>query len=420
MKIIVHLSISVKQGRLSALVEAFSSHGCELHKILLSESNSENDTFDLEIVYTDVEKYRQLLDTIEGARALYTIHSINNLLEDQITGGLLTVSGKMPIENQNDYEMKVLGSSALIHEKISAGQAGRYSGISRNIGLLCALRKRLDMPQDLLPVKYVDIEKDAIVLHRFTGLNGIPVIIVYQQNEDLVKTIQGIESTFSAVRILDIEDVEDISIYEYLNSEISMPVLSFRHDEIPLSMLIEISRLLEKNGLVLRDNTIGVIGINVSVLRLTRLLSRLGCPRVLGYDNNEKLMLSFEKSGGLATTPENIFSNSDLILLVKNHFTIDEFNKIRSGQMIISTIDEEDLEKTIINEKGVKEYIPKEHLDTTILFPGILAGMIKSGRKTLSDESILELSKGIQKLYGTGGSRISLFSDIHEKVARII
>jgi hypothetical protein len=417
MKIIITISASIRKGHLPAFTGEIHSYKCELQKIVRSGGDADYDVFDMEIIYSNNEQYRQFLAAISSAKNIYHIHSISNTLEENIAGGLLRVCGKMQIDTRHDYEMKVLGSTALIEEKIASGGGTPYSGISRSVGLITALRRRVEMAPGTILDRHVKMEKDAVILNRVSDLNGFPLIILFQQTEDLIKTIQGIEAGFSALRVLEIEDLDDITAYEQLVSDMTVPVLSRQYDEIPVNLLVELHHLLEKNSTTLNDNTIGIIGINIGVVRLTRLMHRLGCPRVLGYDNNEKLMLGFEKSGGLATTPENIFSNSDLILLFKNHFTIDEFNKIRSGQMIISLIDEEDLEKNIISEKGVKEYIPRDRIDSTLLFPGIVRGIVKSGKGIQHDEAAIDLSGKILKLMGPGRDGVQLFSDIHEKIS---
>jgi hypothetical protein len=137
-------------------------------------------------------------------------------------------------------------------------------------------------------------------------------------------------------------------------------------------MLSEILHLLDRDHIALSDATAGIIGIECGSLRITRILNGLAVTGAC-YDHNEKLMLTFEKAGGLATTPENIFNNSDVILLFRNHFTIDEFHRIRAGQIVISLIDFDELEMGIISEKGIRDFVPRQRIDTAVVFPGLLS-----------------------------------------------
>jgi len=178
--------------------------------------------------------------------------------------------------------------------------------------------------------------------------------------------------------------------------------------------------LLERDHIELAEATAGIIGIECGSLRMTRILHGLGCHRVLGYDHNEKLMLTFEKAGGLATTPENIFNNSDVILLFRNHFTIDEFHRIRAGQIVISLIDFDELEMGIIAEKGVRDFVPRQRIDTAVVFPGLLGGMLKTGVGEIDDGRMVEMARKINRQRARDKRPLSLFKNAHDLVARFL
>ncbi len=174
----------------------------------------------------------------------------------------------------------------------------------------------------------------------------------------------------------------------YINSEIDRPVLYREYDELPLLLTYAIMHIMKKKSMTREECNAGIIGIDLCALRLTRILLSMGISRVLGSDNNEKLMMNFEKEGGLATTQENIFSNTDIIILLKNHFTIDDLARIRPGQVIISLIDDEDIDQEIIERKGIRDFIHGRWCDLSVIFPGLIAGMLKTGVKNLSDATI--------------------------------
>ena len=95
------------------------------------------------------------------------------------------------------------------------------------------------------------------------------------QPDDFIKLLQNLKSTFSAARLLHIEEADDIDLYEHIHDDLPMPVLGRHYDEIPLYILILISYLTYKNLLDIRNCTIGLVGINISSLRIVRLLKRL-------------------------------------------------------------------------------------------------------------------------------------------------
>lgn len=416
MKIIVGLTIKAKKENIPYLIDELNKHGLELQKIVRADSGGNYEIFNLEINYSSKQGYDNFIEKIVNSKNFNVVET-RNLLEEGIIGGLLNVSGKIPLESISDYELRIQGSAILMLDKIARGNGYEYSGISNSVGNISAVKMRPDMPPESFFRRHVQLERDSLITNRFTRFNAYPIIIKYNQIEDLIKTIQGIESTFSIIRIVDLEEIDDISQYEQIYSEISIPVVSALCDELPLYLLSEILYLLEQNHTDIQDAHVGIIGLNVGAMRLTKLLIAAGCGRILGCDNNEKLMMIFEKCGGLATTPENIFNNSDLVILMKNHFTVDEFNKIRTSQIIISLIDEDPVEKNIISDRRIKNYISHDSIDTTLIFPGLLKGIYKTKNNSLSDYQLIEMSQKIHQLRKDDPRIFSLFGDIHEKIA---
>ncbi len=414
MRLLSKITIRIKKGFLPHLTNEVYKRGCEMRRFMLLENQDDYDLFQIEIFYSNKDKFKGLIDKIVEYGNNFQIESFENNLEKEILGGLLNVSGTMQIENLLDYEMKVMGVSELALDMIKDEEDSlRYTGISRNIGLLSGIGTSNYSNNNRLS-SYILKERDSIIINRFSGLNAFPIIIKYNQIDDFIKTIQGIEDTFSAIRIYHLEEIDDdVALYDQIYSESSIPLISRHYDEIPVCLLTAIFHLLEKNNLDFKDMNVGFIGLDISSLRITRLLLKVGFHRILGCDNNVKMMHSFEKQGGLATSQENIFSNSDLIILFKKHFRSDDLEKTGSGQIIISLIEDINLKK-----KGVKEFLHNGWMDLSILFPGILKGIVESKIKKLDDDTLINLSKKIFEIKSNDEIIPDVFSDVHERIPK--
>lgn len=255
MQLIVELQVKIGKGKLGVFTDELGRHGCTLRRLLLGESGESHEIYEAEIIYSDTEGYAAFMSAAGASRDSYQITGERNLLEDTIAGGLLNVSGKMRIETQADYEMRLLGSAALMREQIRKGKGDRCTGILRTVGMLGCVKKRADASADTIRLRHADLERDAAITHHFTGLNALPIIITFTQIEDLVKTIQGIEAGFAAMRITGIEDLDDSAVYEQILSEMSLPAVSTAYDEIPLLLLAEILHLLDRDHVALSEAT---------------------------------------------------------------------------------------------------------------------------------------------------------------------
>ena len=419
MKLITEITIYIKRGFLPHLTNEIYKRGFKLQRLTQIESNEETDTFVIDILYNNSDKFKGLIDKIVKHDNNFKIKSIKNPVEEKLLGGFLNVSGKMPLGNIFDYETNINGAFNLILEKIDEEvDTFKYTGISKNIGIFSGTKPDVESEKDISKM-YVQDERDSVIINNFSGLNAFPFIIKFSQIEEFIKILHGIESTFVAFRISNIEEISDISLYNLLYSDLSKPILSKFYDEIPLFLLIAIKHIIHKHKIDLNESNIGIIGIDISSLRITRLLVKLGCSRILGCDNNEQLMLRFEKEGGLATTQENIFKNSDIIIFIKDHYEDDDIYKIGPGLIIISLIDKL-IDENIIKECSVREYISGEYMNLSLLFPGILKGLVKSNIIFLDDEKIISLSNRIFGLSSEEEILPDLFSDIHERVSEFV
>jgi hypothetical protein len=420
MKFIAEITISVKKGYLPHITNELYKRRCEILKLDQLERGDESDLFRIRIMYLSREKFTGFIDKIEKHTSNFEIVEIQNTLEGSIVGGLLRVTGKVPIENFEDYSIHVTGATELIVEKMAdENERLNYIGITRNVAVINALKSVSGAGLENFLKQYVMAERDSVIINRFSGLNALPLTIKYDHVEDLIRSIRSVENTYSVIRINYIED-DDFGIYEQIYEDVSVPVLMRSFDEIPLCLLAVIFSLSRKNNFAISENNVGVVGIDVSGVRLSRLLNAAGCQRVLGYDTNEKRMLDFEREGGFATSAENIFSNSDILVLFKEYFTIDEFYKMRPGQIVISLIDDSDIDLETISEKGLREFLHGDWMDLSVLFPGMIRGFIQSGLKSLDDRRLIDLSWKILDLAPAGALFPEIFSEVHEKIADMI
>jgi malate dehydrogenase (oxaloacetate-decarboxylating) len=419
MRLISKIIIKIKTGFLQHLINEVYKRNCGVKNISLIESGHGTDLFHIEIIYTSIERYKDLLNKITKYEENFQVISTENLIENEISGGMLNVTGKLRFDNLIDYEMNVLGAAELIFNKLQEkGNILQYSGISRNIGMFCGITAGEELEEKHLKL-YTIAERDSIIAKKFTGFNSFPLLVKLSQFDDFVKILIGVVSTFSAIRIINLEDIDDITLYERLYDDISLPLLSHCYDEIPLYLLIAIVHLLTKNSFNIKTCTVGLIGISTSSLRITRLLVKLGFPRILGYDNNLKFMHSFEREGGLATTHEHIYENSDLIIIFKDQFDSDELYRFGTGQIIISLLNK-DLETSVMKEKGVRDFLQSGWMDNFALFPGLLKGLIESNVKFLDDAKIIKLSQKIGALKGKDEILPDVFSEVHQKLPDLI
>ena len=423
MKLMAEIIIAMKKGDLPKAVDEIYGHSFEIHSLKLIERAindiHEEEKYSFSVFYPGMDLLAGFLEKI-NSNDRYRIISVVNTLEENIKGGLISVCGRRKIESESDFELEVLGASNLIQEKVALGLGSVYTSISKSVCLVSAVKVQSDFDRRIIMSNYAAAEKDSVILNFIFSMNGYPLVVKYSQIEDLIKFIQSVESNFSAIRLMDITE-RDIQPVSMIQSEVKLPFLSRDLDEIPLYILMIINRLVltgmdSSEKLSPSETAIGIIGLDMSSLRLTTLLKKSGFSRILGYDVNEKLTLSFENLSGLATTTENIFSNSDIVILLTDKFDHSDYKKIRPGQFIISFLDDKDVDMHSVKERGVREFIRGDLNNLANLFPGILRAIVDSGTKNLDDIKIIKLASMLYKELKSDYRFPDIFNGIHGKV----
>ncbi len=417
MRQISEIKVRIKRGFLPHFMNELYKSACELKSIEALERFDDGDLFLAQVLYADGARFGAVVEKLDKHTENFGVESVRNILEENILGGLIMVTGKTPVETRSDFEMMLQGAADLVVERLQSGQGGaEYSSMGGTVGMINCVRHSPEKSAGAVMALHTAAERDCVVLRRFAGINAVPLMIRYSHVEDLVKILKGVQESFAVLRILSVEETEDSETVSYLASELTKPVIFREYDEIPVLLSYVTLHMGKKKKLHFNECNVGFIGLDLSSLRLARIFKFMGFARVLGCDNNEKVMMNFEKEGGLATTQENIFSNSDIIILLKNHFTIDDLAKVRPGQVIVSLIGEEDVDSEIITRKGIRDYLHGRWNDLSPIFPGLVRAVLESAVSSLGDGQILGIAGKIAD-FQKGLLLIDVFGDIHEVVA---
>lgn len=414
MKLIAMLSLKIKNGLLPQFISSLYKCGISINFINLTDSDEKWEDYSIEITYSVKKELIRLLDSLNKNTEYFRNITITSTLEDRIKGGLLKTAGKIDIENINDIDMTLLGGSKLIHEKIDAGLGKNYCGCFNSVVLISGYKSSRNNTITNLHHYYVDSEKDAVIISRFTGRNAFPCVIKYSSVEDLIKSIKAIEENFSCIRISR-TDEEELPILSIIES-VSRPLLSSEYDEEPLFYFGLIRKICHDHKMKPEETAIGIIGLSIASIRLTTLLYKSGYMKVLGYDSRERVMMSFETQKGLATTIENITSNCDIILIMDEQNEADIMKMMRAGQIYISKHRMEKTSQEIIRQNGLKDFVIMDENVTIPLIPGMLNGLIMNDKKYYSDDMLIKLGELIAKKINEKNELEGVFSDLQEKI----
>jgi hypothetical protein len=418
MKLVSDIKVALRKGPLAHLIEEFTKYGFIVQRLTAESSEEGLLCYNLEIIYDNPDRYAACVTGIRTMPEKFQVISEMNSLENNIRGGLVRCSGKMPFDTLTDFEINILGAAELINEKTAQGYGDIFCGIPSTVLTVCAVRESGNVGKRIYPL-YTHAERDSLILSRFSPFRGAPLAFQYNQLEDCVRILKNLSCGCRAMRLLSLEEA-DVFFYSHLIDGFPVPVIINELDEMPLYLLSLALKCAVNNGLSPEDTNIGIIGINNSVIRLTRLFLKTGFRRVLGCDASDRILLAFEAEGGMATTAENIFGNVDIIILVRDSFEEKDYQGIRPGQFMISMLRNSPFDRSFFTGYGIREFIQGNRDDVSMLFPGMLRGMLSAGISSIDDMRLIELSRKVANLIAPDYTLPGIFSDIHAIVADLL
>ncbi|MCL2156021.1 MAG: hypothetical protein FWH53_10180, partial [Leptospirales bacterium] len=395
MKLIASATIKMKKNILPQFIATLYKYNMDVNTINLTESDSKWDEYAIDIVYSAKKDIVRLVDTLKKNVELFKEVVVTSTFEDKIEGGILITSSKIEIENINDIQTALIGGNKLIHEKIESNLQKNYCASFNSIALIGGVKISDETDDRFFYHMYADCERDSAIIKRFTGKNSFPIIIKYHTIEDMIKIIKGIEENFCCLRILN-NDEDDYLLANIIDS-VTKPLIFRELDENPVFYLSLINTISKKNNIVPSETSVGIIGLTNSTIRLTSLLGQSGYMKVLGYDSNERRMMSFENRRGLATTIENVISNSDILMIMDEKISYDYINSFRAGQIIISGIADDFADAKSLEKKGVRELIKIEDSGCLSILPSLLNVFIDSTEKRFNDNMLINIAECISK-----------------------
>ncbi len=418
MKLTAVLTISMKKGILPQFIATLYKQQIEISSINLTESDGKLDGYVLEIIYTSKKELMRVIEALKKNSDFFRDLSITSTLEDKIRGGLLVTRSKLQADTNNDIETTFLGGTMLIHERIDAGFGAQYSSVTDSVGIISGFKKMV-MPDNEFYHYYADSERDAVIISRFTEKNAYPVAIKYQTVEDMIKTVKGIEESFSCFRFIN-SDSEDLMFRNTIIESLRKPVLFREFDEIPLYLISMIVKICKKHRYKVDETSIGILGLNPAMIRLTGLLCNSGYLKVLGHDSRERTMMSFETQGGLATTVQNVAENADILIVFNEHLLNDNLQYLNPGGILIICFNGEPVDTSIFFDKGLKEIIQIRPDDILFLLPEMIKGITSGEQRFFSDDLIIKISATAAREMNDHYRFPGFFSDVSGKIESAI
>jgi len=323
-------SIEIKNGSEKQFFSLLNQNGFEIISSMTQNKNSENGSFRFEIMSPQKSKINPrdvLLSqieekdfTIKEHQGIFEKNAIEiNLSEDINNSRILEYTSNRVIHSIRNDRLNTL-------EKIRA-----VPFIKNRMGLISDGRA-----YDLNESTLLDLKRDAVVLAKFSGINGVPLMIKSKNEDEFIRNAISMAENFFALRISGIQKSFDSEEFARISSNVSIPVIFSDTMERAPTIAAVVNNALRRIKKDIYGKKAAIIGLSSLAEMLANLLLGIGAEKIYGIDSDPKLLSTFERGKGIVATIDQAYDNADILIIMPGVKTALDEKRLNDEQIIIS------------------------------------------------------------------------------------
>lgn len=285
------------------------------------------------------------------------------------------------------------------------------------------------------------MEGKCVLFKEFAGVDAFPIIIKTQDTEEFIQTVKNIADTFGGINLEDISSPRCFEIEERLKAELDIPVM---HDDqhgtaiVTLAGLINACKITNRN---FADLKIVINGVGAAGTAIAKLLMLYGAKDVIMVDSNGAIFegrenLNSEKSQIAKITNQNKISGklADVIVgrdvfigvSVAGALTPEMVSTMAKDAIIFAMANPTpEIMPDLAKSAGAKiigtgrSDFPNQ-VNNVLAFPGIFKGVLKYGKKQITDEMKIKAAEAIANYIDNPNEDQILPNPLDKGVANIV
>jgi malate dehydrogenase (oxaloacetate-decarboxylating) len=384
-------------GTLGRLLVAVADAGGDVGEVRLIQETSSYTLRDISIYTQDEARMDTVLQAIEanpGTRILAIRDEVLELHQK----GKIAIRSRLAVDSLSILRRVYTPGVAEVCLMIAKDPllARQYTAISHLVAIVTDGTAVLGLG-DIGPVAGMPVmEGKAMLMETLVGLSGVPILLNSKDPEQIIRTVETIAPTFSAIQLEDISAPRCFEIEERLQSSLDIPVM---HDDqhgtavVTTAALTTASRI---TGLRLEKALIGQVGLGAAGNAISRMLMKLTGNPVLGADLSEAALTFFERSGGKRSNLQEIMQECDVVIATTGAAGLIKPEMVHKGQVILALSNpnpEIDPESAI--KAGAAFAADGKSVNNVLGFPGILRGAVDSYATSITHEMYLAAASAI-------------------------
>jgi malate dehydrogenase (oxaloacetate-decarboxylating) len=378
-------------GTLGRLLVAVADAGGDVGEVRLIQETSRYTLRDISI-YTQDEAHMDRVVHAMEANSGTRILAIRDEVLELHQKGKIAIRSRLKVDSlsilRRVYTPGVAEVCLMLARDPSL--ARQYTAISHLVAIVTDGTAVLGLG-DIGPVAAMPVmEGKAMLMETLVGLSGVPILLNSKDPDQIIRTIQTISPTFSAIHLEDISAPRCFGIEERLQSSLDIPVM---HDDQHGTAVVATAALTTASRIThlgLEKALIGQIGLGAAGNAIGRMLMKLTGNPVLGADISEAALTFFELSGGKRSNLKEIMQECDVVIATTGVAGLIKPELVRSGQIILALSNPNpEIDPEIAIRAGAAFAADGKSVNNVLGFPGILRGAVDSYATCITHEMYL-------------------------------
>ena len=260
------------------------------------------------------------------------------------------------------------------------------------------------------------MEGKCVLFKEFADVDAFPIIINTQDTEEFIKTVKNIADTFGGINLEDISAPRCFEIENRLKAELDIPVM---HDDQHGTAIVTLAGLInacKMTGKKMNELKVVVNGVGAAGTAIAKLLMLYGVKDVIMvdstgaiYEGREKLNAEKEEIAKITNREKiagklgDVMAGRDVFVgvSVAGALTADMVKSMNEKAIIFAMANPTpEIMPDVAKEAGAmvigtgRSDFPNQ-VNNVLAFPGIFKGVLKYGKKQITDEMKIKAAEAI-------------------------
>ncbi len=393
----LRVMLTDQPGYLGRMTSAIGAAGGNIGDIKLMSSGITHNVREITIYVDGEEHLERILDALTRVEGII-VEDVIDLVQKVHEGGKIAMKSRVPITSISDVRKIYTPGVASICRQIQKNPqlAYQYTAINNTVAIVTNGTAILGLGDIGAVAGMPVMEGKAVLFDHLVGVSGVPILMNTKDVEEIVATVRQIAPTFGAIKLEDIAAPECFEIERRLDELLDIPVM---HDDQHGTAVVVLAALLNAtkySGMMLKNATIGVIGLGAAGTGISKLLMAYGVKKVVGTDLNAGAMALLAENGGEPTDLAGVMDKSNIVVATTGCPGLIKATQVKKGQVILALSNPDpEIKPDEAMAAGASYAADGKSVNNALGFPGIFRGALNAHATKINNKMLLAAAKAI-------------------------